>query len=117
MRLTLRYASTLLTFGKAFVLCRWLTVLALRRGDRQAFVFFSPLREYFVNLRQSLRPMPVVNGARVAERRPAGVFFLLFLRYVSTLLTFGKAFVLCRWVNGAHVAERKTYNGPTLRLG
>ena len=75
MRLTLRYASTLLTFGKAFVLCRWLTVLALRRGDRQAFVFFSPLREYFVNLRQSLRPMPVVNGARVAERRPAGVYF------------------------------------------
>ena len=28
-----RYVSTLLTFGKAFVLCRQLTVLTLRRGD------------------------------------------------------------------------------------
>ena len=29
----------------------------------------SPLRKYLVNLRQSLRPMPSVNGAHVAERR------------------------------------------------
>ena len=29
---SLRYASTLITFSKAFVLCRRLTVLALRRG-------------------------------------------------------------------------------------
>ena len=33
-----------------------------------------------------------VNGAHVTERRPLGIL----PRYVSTLLTFGKAFVLCR---------------------
>ena len=31
---SLRYVSTLLTFGKAFVLCQWLMVLTSRRGDR-----------------------------------------------------------------------------------
>ena len=29
---------------------------------------FSPLREYFVNLRQSLRPMLWVNGVHIVER-------------------------------------------------
>ena len=35
--LSLCYVNTLLTFGKAFVLCRWLAVLTLQRGDRRAF--------------------------------------------------------------------------------
>ena len=109
-RPSFRYVNTLLTFGKAFVLCQWLTVLTLLRGDRHAS--YSPLREYFVNFRQSLRPMPMVNGARVAERRPAGVCF--FLRYVSTLLTFGKAFVLCRWLTGLSLTLSSTRDGCRL---
>ena len=85
----LRYVCTLLTFGKAFVLCRGLRVLTLRRWTFFTDGCSSLLRVYFVNLRQSLRPMPWVKGAHVAEMD-------VLHRYVCTLLTFGKAFVLCR---------------------